>query len=668
MLESLAYLHHCCAYEEDEPVELNLEPAVSGIGLSLAVLASFANLQSTQAVPVLQQGDQGESVKGLNQRLQAAGCLPPRLVQLRYNEYTSAAVKSLQRQNGLDMSGTVAGSTADLIEAGEECNAVADAGALKFADKSQDVAMLRQQLKNWGFPLAGQELLAVTNEFDLDTEDALKEFEEFFGLKQDGMLDVLDSKILWGNRYTELLFLFQDIAATETNVTARITPFLNSDNAADQRSAATALGRMGADAKEAVPQLVPLLDSQDASGEAARAIGQIGGTEAVPDLITQLNSENEAVRRQVARALGAIGTEARDAVPNLIEIAKSSSTGEERKDAVQALGQIGSEAEAAVPELLSLIDSEDAVSPSALDAIGQIGGPEATSELTTMLESQDVTTRTSAARALGNIGADAKDAVPALIELLKSPNVEDRFYAAVALGNMGSAAEEAVPDIIPLLRDSSLVTQTHKDSEINRVDYSAINALSQMGPAAEVAIPELVTKVSDPENPNNISKLAAGALLTIDPSHNALLSSLGSETVRARANSAFALGLTSPTNPDQKVVDGLLRRVEDQTEDLNVRTKAAISLLLLGQNKQQFFSATGQNDIYNRWMECPVHPLEVMRFEETDKAAVSEKPFFFDSQYLTCAGTGRGGDPIVIVDTIIKNPQPQPQPQPQQTE
>jgi hypothetical protein len=54
--------------------------------------------------------------------------------------------------------------------------------------------------------------------------------------------------------------------------------------------------------------------------------------------------------------------------------------------------------------------------------------------------------RANAARSLGEIGPDAKDAVPALIEALSDDDVS--LVAGWALGQIGTAAKSAAPAII----------------------------------------------------------------------------------------------------------------------------------------------------------------------------------------------------------------------------
>jgi HEAT repeat protein len=81
------------------------------------------------------------------------------------------------------------------------------------------------------------------------------------------------------------------------------------------------LSRAGADARDAVPDLIPLLKSPSAltRQNAALALGAIGpdASAAVPALTDALKDSEWAVRRQAALSLGAIGAAAKAAVPAL---------------------------------------------------------------------------------------------------------------------------------------------------------------------------------------------------------------------------------------------------------------------------------------------------------------------------------------------------------------
>jgi HEAT repeat protein len=52
------------------------------------------------------------------------------------------------------------------------------------------------------------------------------------------------------------------------------------------------------------------------------------------------------------------------------------------------------------------------------------------------LKDKDEEVRRYAAKALGNIGPKAKEAVPALIEALKDENLDVRYYAQEALNKI----------------------------------------------------------------------------------------------------------------------------------------------------------------------------------------------------------------------------------------
>jgi HEAT repeat protein len=61
--------------------------------------------------------------------------------------------------------------------------------------------------------------------------------------------------------------------------------------------------------------------------------------------------------------------------------------------------------------------------------------------------------REHAAEALGDIGPEAKEAVPPLIEVLKDKEPRVRRDAARSLGQIGPAAKVAAPQLAALLKD-----------------------------------------------------------------------------------------------------------------------------------------------------------------------------------------------------------------------
>jgi len=201
---------------------------------------------------------------------------------------------------------------------------------------------------------------------------------------------------------------------------------LRSQDAGIRASAADALRRMLAEAKEAVPALIAALKDQDVDvrGFAAEALGQIGAEakEAVPALIAALKDRDDIVRFQAADSLGRIGAEAKEGVPALIATLKDQDASV-RSFAAIVLGRMLAEAKEAVPALIAA------------------------------LKDQDASVRGHVADALGRMGVEAKEAVPALIATLKDQNEVVRRSAAEALGRMGAEAKEAMPDLIATLKD-----------------------------------------------------------------------------------------------------------------------------------------------------------------------------------------------------------------------
>jgi HEAT repeat protein len=126
----------------------------------------------------------------------------------------------------------------------------------------------------------------------------------------------------------------------------------------------------------------------------------------VAELEQMLRDANPAVQAQAAYGLSRLGSEARYAVPALIDALKKQSL--VRQNAALALGQIGPDARDAVPALAAALgDSEWAV-------------------------------RRQAAIALGRIGPSARPAIPALQKLRRDPDPLVRKAAQEALKQIGA--------------------------------------------------------------------------------------------------------------------------------------------------------------------------------------------------------------------------------------
>jgi hypothetical protein len=93
------------------------------------------------------------------------------------------------------------------------------------------------------------------------------------------------------------------------------------------------------------------------------------------------------------------------------------------------------------------------------------------SALIEALEDSDTNVRAWSAQAIGGIGPDAADAVPALIRLLKNDTDGGRNSACIALKGIGPAAKEALPTLRNALSDPSV--------DVRRFAKQAIDAIQK---------------------------------------------------------------------------------------------------------------------------------------------------------------------------------------------
>jgi HEAT repeat protein len=141
---------------------------------------------------------------------------------------------------------------------------------------------------------------------------------------------------------------------------------LTSPDAEDRSRAVDALGRIGRDAKDAVPAVILALRDQDAvvRRTAADVLGKIepGAEDAAPALIAALNDQDVSVRRTAADVLARIGSGAKDAAPALIA-ALNDQDEWVRRIAAGALGEIGTEANDEAPTSIAALNDQESARP-----------------------------------------------------------------------------------------------------------------------------------------------------------------------------------------------------------------------------------------------------------------------------------------------------------------
>jgi serine/threonine protein kinase len=169
-----------------------------------------------------------------------------------------------------------------------------------------------------------------------------------------------------------------------------------------------------------------------------------------------LSSPVNHYKSQAINALADFGQEAKNAIPDLIKLLKSQDD-QISSSAWNALVKVGSEAVVPLTDLLKderVKIRRKAV--SALEQIGA-GSLEATTQLILALEDLDPEgdVRWYATIAIGKIGLPAKDAIPSLIKRLRDEKSGIRAYASWALGKMGLEAKDAIPVLLETLKDEN---------------------------------------------------------------------------------------------------------------------------------------------------------------------------------------------------------------------
>jgi HEAT repeat protein len=203
-------------------------------------------------------------------------------------------------------------------------------------------------------------------------------------------------------------------------------------------AAVQALGRVGTRAVSAAPALAALLEetlgAEDHGALAAALVsaladmGPAAGT-AVPALLEALERGGAELREASVEALGSLVRDPKMLVPALVRIVKDDESSSVRRAAVSALGDVGPEAEDAIPVLLSLLDREYE-RRGAYDAVRRIG-PRSVDLLLELLEHPQRFVRALACERLGELGADARRALPRLEEL-KRDDRDDRVRERAA--------------------------------------------------------------------------------------------------------------------------------------------------------------------------------------------------------------------------------------------
>ncbi|HUU61806.1 MAG TPA: HEAT repeat domain-containing protein, partial [Acidimicrobiia bacterium] len=219
----------------------------------------------------------------------------------------------------------------------------------------------------------------------------------------------------------------------------------------------------------------------------------------LPALVAAMDADDPLTVGTAGGVMAAMGEDASPAVPFLMEmLAGGDDDGDGGEDgegdfttAAHVIVQISPEAAAqAMPLLVAALEQgERATRLAVIRGLGNTASPVPAATIDALVlalsSDEDPYLRAEAARMLGEIGADAAPAVPALTAALADPGT--------VMGSDIDTVGEAAAVALGAIGDPGAVSVLIADLESgDRAAGAAIDALATMGPAAAAAVPALI--------------------------------------------------------------------------------------------------------------------------------------------------------------------------------
>ena len=257
-----------------------------------------------------------------------------------------------------------------------------------------------------------------------------------------------------------LAVLFPEDEALQTQSVEAIIDGLQSEDKNVRRAAVQALAETKAPSEEVQPRLIAAIEAADQEliSDVIRALSAMGA-EAVPRVKRGL--ANPKLRGYAAVILGNIGADAKEAVPELTEALDVDDDPEFRREVLFALGQIGPPAATAVDKIIAILETSDndRVIAAACFALRNMGkaatnaGPALVGVYNDGTEFQRMLAIWALLRVRPGYESVEKRAIPLLIKGLGDERAEVRAEAASALGEIGPNAAAALPELEKLVND-----------------------------------------------------------------------------------------------------------------------------------------------------------------------------------------------------------------------
>jgi len=296
---------------------------------------------------------------------------------------------------------------------------------------------------------------------------------------------------------------------------------LKQDNPNARLRAATSLGDIGSDAKDAAPLLKDLFLAQKSDGAqhyanvlaklgkaglpalelgfkdsrpdvrqfSAQALAQLAG-EAAGVLVDGLGDKNVEVRRLAAQTLAPMRIGDKSVV---IAMAYGLEDSDDvfRQICMNALAQLGAQAKLAGPKVkIALTDMNPNVRQQAYYLLTQTGDdPRPT--LNKALSSKDDKVRINTASLMVSVGVDVKEAMPVMLEALTNKDLGLRMQAAFTLASRALQADKVAPIFIDGLK--------HETASVRVQAAQGLGLLGANSAAGVKGVHALIDAAKDPE-------------------------------------------------------------------------------------------------------------------------------------------------------------------------
>lgn len=200
----------------------------------------------------------------------------------------------------------------------------------------------------------------------------------------------------------------------------------------------------------------------------------------IQQLIGDLKGNEAVKKRKAVKEIAKLGTDAKSANPYLIKVLEKDRDVLVRRGAAEALGVTGGDANTTIPALTKALKDNDVDVIAAASVSLRKYGKKAVPALREALSDKDNQVRKHAADALAALDADAKDAVPDLIKAYQSEapnmrrgNVQVKASYINALGEIGPDAKEAVPVF------EAFLAERNPDRQLRRVVTDALRKIKK---------------------------------------------------------------------------------------------------------------------------------------------------------------------------------------------